>query len=144
MNYAAFPGQRCSQRRAEVESPHGNRSRHCNGVRHSGRNPDRAMRWNDPRAIVRRDRHHATRCKHELSAVVEMEGNRMTRGVIAGQCDDRRAAARQAIEDCGLSLFRHLLTQYRMSPVEENTSMGPSLLLRGTTHDPLPSLVIRI
>lgn len=110
---AAVARQRSSELRPEVQCPHRNLPRHCDGMRNPFRYPHGTVHGDYPRAIRRSYCHDSARSENQLIAIVEMTRDHLTRCVIVRQGDDLRAVARQPIEDSGLSLYRHSLTQYR-------------------------------
>jgi len=110
---AAVAGQRSSKLRPEVQCPHRNLPRHRDRMRNSFRYPYSAVHGDHPRTIPRSYRHDSSRSENQLIAIVEMTRDHSTRCVVVRQGDDLRAIARQPIEDGGLSLYRHSLTQYR-------------------------------
>lgn len=96
-------------------------SRHGDGVRGAGGDPNGAMDGHDPCAWAGGYGHDAAGRKDELIAIVEMHRDGMSGGVIEAQCHDGSPASRQGREDGGLSFSRHSLTEYRMRDERANT-----------------------
>ena len=107
VDHTAIPRQRFGETGFEVESSHGDIAGHCDRVRSPFGYPDRAMNRHNPCAVARRHRHHPARSEDQLIATMEVQGDHMAGRIIPGQSEDLRAAAGQAIENRGLSLFRH-------------------------------------
>ena len=69
------------------------------------------MRRHNPGAAPGAYRHYSTGSVDDLVAVVEMQGDDVTGGVVIGESDDRRGAVAGTVKDRALAPLRHLLTQ---------------------------------
>ena len=89
-----------------------------------GRNPDGPEGGNDPRTFFGADGHDAVRGVDELIAIVEVKTDDVGGRIVARVRDDPRAAAGKGIEDCRLTLFRHLLSKYRKRAGAATTTLN--------------------
>src|SRR5258707_14380587 len=102
----------------QIESAHRHNSRHRNSVRHDRRYPDRAMGRDNPGTVTGADGHHSARGVNQLVAIVKVEGNSGSSGIVARQGCDWRPSVTRWIKDRSLpflrlAFLRHSLSQYR-------------------------------
>ena len=99
------------QPRLKVKSSHRYRAGHRNGVGNCRRYPHRAIGRDNPCAVAGAYRHYSARGVDKLVSIMKMRRDHVPRDVVAGEGGDVGVAVSQAIEDCGLPLLRHLLSQ---------------------------------
>jgi hypothetical protein len=82
IHYAAFPGHGFCQSRLQIERSHRNRSRHRNRVRNAFGYPHRTVGGNHPGTVAGVYRHDAAGRVDQLIAIVKMQRNFVTGGVV--------------------------------------------------------------
>jgi hypothetical protein len=75
------------------------------------RYPNRAIGRDNPCAAPGAYRHYSARGVDKLVSIMKMQRDHVPRGVIAGEGGDVGVAVVQTVEDSGLPLLRHLLSQ---------------------------------
>ena len=98
IDHTTVAGKGSREAGPEVKRPHGHCAGHGDGVGDGLGYPDGAVRWDNPGATGGADGHDATRRVHQLIAIVEVRGDAMPCGIVAGERDDGGAAIREAIE----------------------------------------------
>ena len=99
-----------SESRPQVQSPHRNRARHCDGMANPGGYPYCPLRGDYPRASLGSDGHDTARCIHELIEIVKVQWDHVLCSIVLSQSGDLRAGSARPVENGGLSLLRHVLS----------------------------------
>lgn len=71
------------------------------------------MRRYNPGGVTGSDGHDAAGCEDDLIAIMKVKRHYVTSGIILNASRDMGAPIAQAIVNCGLTLSRHSLSQYR-------------------------------
>jgi hypothetical protein len=99
------------QPRLKVKSSHRYRAGHRNGVGNRRRYPNCAIGRDNPCTMAAAYRHHSARGVDKLVSVMKMQRDHVPRGIVVGESGYVGMILSQAVEDHGLSLLQHLLSQ---------------------------------
>ena len=118
VDHATCARQSFRQPLLKVERSHRYRSRHRDGVRNRRGDPNRAVSRHDPRTVAGAHGHHPTSGIDELIAIVKVQRDHVSGGVVVREGYDLGAAIPEAIEKRALGrrrlpLLRHILSSYR-------------------------------
>jgi hypothetical protein len=97
--------------RLKVKSSHRYRAGHRNGMGNCRRYPNCAIGRDNPCTVAGAYRHHSARGVDKLVSIMKMRRDHVPRGVVTGKGGDVGVAVSQTVEDRGLPLLRHLLSQ---------------------------------